>query len=42
MFWRNLTPKDLAAAHALGLKVLPWTVNDRSEAGMTIEEPDVT
>jgi glycerophosphoryl diester phosphodiesterase len=31
MFWRNLTPKDFAAAHALGLKVLPWTVNDRTE-----------
>jgi glycerophosphoryl diester phosphodiesterase len=28
MFWRNLTPKDLAEAHALGVKVLPWTVND--------------
>ena len=28
MFWRNLTPKDFAAAHALGLKVLPWTVNE--------------
>jgi len=24
----NLTPADLAEAHALGLKVLPWTVND--------------
>ena len=31
MFWRNLTPKDLAAAHALGLKVLPWTVNERGD-----------
>ena len=29
MFWRNLNVKDVAAAHALGLKVLPWTVNDR-------------
>jgi glycerophosphoryl diester phosphodiesterase len=28
MFWRNLTPKDLADAHALGVKVLPWTVNE--------------
>lgn len=28
MFWRNLTPAELAQAHALGLKVLPWTVND--------------
>jgi glycerophosphoryl diester phosphodiesterase len=29
MFWRNLSSKELADAHALGLKVLPWTVNDR-------------
>jgi glycerophosphoryl diester phosphodiesterase len=28
MFWRNLTTKDLAEAHALGLKVLPWTLNE--------------
>ena len=31
MFWENLTPKDVAAAHALGLKVLPWTVNERGD-----------
>ena len=31
MFWRNLTPKDLAEAHALGVKVLPWTVNERGD-----------
>jgi glycerophosphoryl diester phosphodiesterase len=31
MFWRNLTPAALAEAHALGLKVLPWTVNDYNE-----------
>lgn len=31
MFWRNLNPDDVAAAHALGLKVLPWTVNDRAD-----------
>jgi glycerophosphoryl diester phosphodiesterase len=31
MFWRNLTPAALAEAHALGLKVLPWTVNDYTE-----------
>jgi glycerophosphoryl diester phosphodiesterase len=31
MFWRNLTPRDLAEAHALGLKVLPWTVNERGD-----------
>ena len=37
MFWRNLTAKDLADAHALGLKVLPWTVNDRSEMRKLID-----
>ena len=31
MFWNNLRSKDLAAAHALGLKVLPWTVNERGD-----------
>src|SRR5947208_2143847 len=37
MLWRNLTAKDLADAHALGLKVLPWTVNDRSEMRKLID-----
>jgi glycerophosphoryl diester phosphodiesterase len=37
MFWRNLTPKDFTDARALGLKVLPWTVNDRSEMGRLID-----
>ncbi len=37
MFWRNLTPKDLTEAHTLGLKVLPWTVNDPSEMRKLIE-----
>jgi glycerophosphoryl diester phosphodiesterase len=37
MFWRNLTPKDLGVAHALGLKVLPWTVNERSDMRSLIE-----
>ena len=31
MFWRNLTPDLVAEAHGLALKVLPWTVNDRTE-----------
>ena len=37
MFWRNLTPDDIAAAHALGLKVLPWTVNDRTDMSRLID-----
>jgi glycerophosphoryl diester phosphodiesterase len=37
MFWRNLAPGDVAEAHALGLKVLPWTVNDPSEMRKLIE-----
>ena len=27
-FWRNVTAASVGEAHALGLKVLPWTVND--------------
>jgi glycerophosphoryl diester phosphodiesterase len=30
-FWRNLTPGLVAEAHALRLKVIPWTVNDPAE-----------
>jgi glycerophosphoryl diester phosphodiesterase len=37
MFWRNLTPKDLADAHALGLKILPWTVNERGDMRTLID-----
>ena len=28
---RNAKPGDIAAAKALGLKVIPWTVNDRAD-----------
>ncbi|QQS14269.1 MAG: glycerophosphodiester phosphodiesterase [Rhodospirillales bacterium] len=31
VFWRNLTPELVKEAQALGLKVIPWTVNDRAE-----------
>jgi glycerophosphoryl diester phosphodiesterase len=31
MFWRNLSAEALAEARALGLKVVPWTVNDPAE-----------
>ncbi len=37
MFWRNLTTKDLAEAHALGLKVLPWTVAERGDMRSLID-----
>ena len=30
-FWRNVTAELVAAAHDLGLKVVPWTVNDAAE-----------
>ena len=30
-FYRNATPARIAEAHALGLEVLPWTVNDVAE-----------
>jgi glycerophosphoryl diester phosphodiesterase len=37
MFWRNLSTKELADAHSLGLKVLPWTVNDRAQMRRLID-----
>jgi len=30
-FWRNVTAEQIAEAHALGLKVVPWTVNEPDE-----------
>ena len=37
MFWRNLTPDLLKEARTLGLKVLPWTVNDRGDMARLID-----
>ena len=37
MFWRDLNAQDLAVAHGLGLKVLPWTVNERSDMSRLID-----
>jgi glycerophosphoryl diester phosphodiesterase len=30
-FWRNVMAENIAEAHALKLKVIPWTVNDPAE-----------
>lgn len=37
MFWRNLTPERIAEAHALQLKVLPWTVNEKDDMRRLID-----
>jgi len=37
MFFRNLTPELVGEAHALGLLVLPWTVNDPKEMAKLVE-----
>jgi glycerophosphoryl diester phosphodiesterase len=36
-FWRNLTPALVAEAHALGLKVLPWTVNQPADVAFVLD-----
>jgi len=36
-FWRNVTAQTVADAHALGLKVVPWTVNEPAEMARLIE-----
>jgi glycerophosphoryl diester phosphodiesterase len=36
-FWRNVTPENVKEAHALGLKVLPWTVNNPAEMARLID-----
>jgi glycerophosphoryl diester phosphodiesterase len=37
MFWRNLTPELAAEARALGLKLLPWTVNDPADMARLLD-----
>ena len=36
-FWRNVTAANVAETHALGLKVIPWTVNDPAEMARLID-----
>ena len=37
-FWRNVTNANVAESHALGLQVLPWTVNDPRDMARLIEQ----
>jgi glycerophosphoryl diester phosphodiesterase len=37
MFWRNLTPALAAEAKALGVSVLPWTVNDPEQMAHLVD-----
>ncbi len=36
-FWRNVTAANVGESHALGLTVLPWTVNDPRDMARLIE-----
>ena len=36
-FWRNVTAANVAESHALGLKVIPWTVDDPADMGSLID-----
>ena len=37
MFWRNLTPSLVQQAHAIGIDVLPWTVNETADMQKLID-----
>lgn len=37
MYWRNLTPALVADAHAIGLEVLPWTVDSVADMQRLID-----
>lgn len=36
-FWRNITSASVAEAQALGLKVIPWTINEPNDMGAVID-----
>ena len=36
-FWRNVTAENLKEARALGLKVVPWTVNSPADMAMLVD-----
>jgi glycerophosphoryl diester phosphodiesterase len=36
-FWRNVTAENVKEAQALGLKVIPWTVNNPAEMARLID-----
>ena len=37
MYWRNLTPALVADAHARGIAILPWTVDERDDMRRLID-----
>jgi len=37
MFWRNLTPALVKDAHAIGIEVLPWTVDEPADMARLID-----
>lgn len=37
-FWRNVSKANVEESHALGLAVLPWTVNDPRDMGRLIDD----
>ena len=36
-FWRNLSAEAVSEAHALGLAVVPWTVNEPADIDRMLE-----
>ena len=36
-FWRNVTAERLAEAKSLGLRVIPWTVNEPADMARLVD-----